>query len=61
MHLVYSAIRPEDIKSCDLSDERAGERMLRFMAYLEACEKYGHHIAAIRKYFPGWAPKPPAF
>jgi len=56
MHLVYSAIKPENNRASTAADEPAGERVLRYQAYLEACEKYGHHIAAIRKYLPGWAP-----
>ncbi|HZY36422.1 MAG TPA: hypothetical protein VFE53_07230 [Mucilaginibacter sp.] len=57
MHLVYNAIRPEKNNDANHTNENAGERLLRYMAYLEACEKYRHQIAAIRKYFPGWAPE----
>jgi hypothetical protein len=57
MHLVYSALQPKNKINPNLTDVHAGERVLRYLAYQKTCEKYQAEIAAIRKYFPGWAPE----
>ena len=57
MHLVYSAPQSKKELNSDRIDEHTGEKALRYMAYLETCEKYRSEIAAIRKYFPGWTPE----
>ena len=59
MHLAYSALRPESNLNHNSAGEQTADNVLRYLAYLEACEKYRRQIAAIRKYFPGWAPNPP--
>jgi len=57
MHLVYSAPRPKDYLNAGDAENTVPERALRYMAYLQTCEKYRHEIDAIRKYFPGWTPE----
>jgi len=57
MHLAYSALKRGNNPDERTEDKPAGDRLLRYMTYLETCEKYRHQIAAIRKYFPGWAPE----
>jgi hypothetical protein len=57
MHLAYSAIKPESDNGRTRMEKPVGEALLRYLAYLETCEKYSDQIAAIRKYFPGWAPQ----
>jgi len=59
MHLAYSALKPENNSNHSQAVKQPGDGTLRYMAYLKTCEKYRHQIAAIRKYFPGWAPNPP--
>ena len=61
MHIAYSALKPENNRNQSPDGERTDDKVLRYVAYLEACEKYRQQIAAIRKYFPGWAPNPPSF
>jgi hypothetical protein len=61
MHVAYSALKPENNHDPRPAGERTCDSLLRYMAYLEACEKYRQQIVAIRKYFPGWAPSPPSF
>ena len=57
MHLAYSALEPGRNRDEQIEDKPTSDRLLRYIAYLETCEKYRHQIAAIRKYFPGWAPE----
>lgn len=57
MHLVYSALQPKNNLNSENAESVVSERELRYMAYLQTCEKYRHQIAAIRKYLPGWAPE----
>jgi hypothetical protein len=57
MHVAYSALKPENTRDQSHTGKRAGDRLLRYTAYLEACEKYRSEIAAIQKYFPKWAPE----
>ena len=61
MHLAYSAINQmnNNQQNSDLP-QADNERLLRYQAYQQACEKYRHEIAAIQKYLPGWLPSPPA-
>ena len=56
MHLVYSAPQPKNSLDTGVAESTVPERALRYMAYLQTCEKLRHEIAAIRKYFPGWTP-----
>lgn len=55
MHLAYSAISQTN-NNQNLS-QTDNERLLRYQAYQQTCEKYRHEIAAIQKYLPGWLPK----
>lgn len=57
MHLVYSALKPNNKDDFSISDQQTSEKMLRYSAYLAVCEKYCREIAAIRKYFPNWSPE----
>jgi len=58
MHLAYSAINQTNSspQGGELSPTE-NERLLRYHAYQQTCEKYRHQIAAIQKYMPGWLPK----
>jgi hypothetical protein len=56
MYIAYSAIDPFQKQQIS-SAEQDNERLLRYQAYQEACNKYRQEIAAIQKYLPGWLPK----
>ena len=57
MHLAYSAIQqtPANRKPDHISNEY-NEPVLRYQAYLDACDKHKDVIIAIQKYIPGWMP-----
>jgi Na+/phosphate symporter len=62
MYVAYSALRaPEQMKTID-ELERSGEseRLERYRAYLDACQKHSQHLQMIQQYMPGWMPRPPA-
>jgi len=61
MHLAYSALKPGNNPDQSPAGGHTSDKVLRYMAYLETCQKYRSEIAAIRKYIPGWAPNPPSF
>ncbi|HEY9000906.1 MAG TPA: hypothetical protein VIM89_06115 [Mucilaginibacter sp.] len=56
MYLAYSALRTPSDQSGN-HPETNPELLLRYQAYLNACNRYSTHIAEIQKYFPGWLPK----
>ena len=58
MYVAYSAINQlQNLPQGKQQAEPQNELQLRYRAYQEACNKYGHEIAAIQKYLPGWEPK----
>jgi len=58
MHLAYSAInQTNNHLQSSQQPQISNERLLRYQAYQQTCEKYRHEIAAIQKYLPGWLPK----
>ncbi|MGN6398748.1 MAG: hypothetical protein ACTHMI_24485 [Mucilaginibacter sp.] len=61
MHLAYSAInQANNHLQTGKQTQPDNERMLRYQAYQQTCEKYRREIAAIQKYLPGWLPGSPA-
>ena len=60
MNIAYSALAQEqnfyqpEKSTVQRTDN---EVKIRYMAYLQACNKLNTEIAAIQKYFPGWMPK----
>jgi hypothetical protein len=59
MYIAYSALQPTSASSITddaLQNEQAN---IRLSAYQAICNKYNKEIAAIQKYFPGWAPAYP--
>ncbi len=56
MYLIYSALRqPATPDVAKLNNPT--EKLVRYKAYREVCEKYRHEITAIQKYFPNWKPR----
>ncbi|MFB9842955.1 hypothetical protein [Mucilaginibacter ginsenosidivorans] len=54
MHLIYSALRPEQENDTPPPDPKL---MQCYSAYLAACAKHREHIIEIQKYFPKWQPR----
>lgn len=62
MHIAYSALNQPNAaavfpldSNIDNNDDLS-EPLLRYQAYLAACQKLGKEITAIQKYSPGWLP-----
>lgn len=62
MHIAYSALNQPNataVFSPELnidSNNDLPEPLLRYQAYLAACQKLSKEITAIQKYTPGWIP-----
>lgn len=58
MYIAFSALSPQPDNNGKPDNKclANSEALLRFKAYVAACEKYRHEIAAIQKYMPGWKP-----
>jgi hypothetical protein len=61
MHIAYSALNQPNataVFSPDPNNDNIDlpEPLLRYQAYLAACQKLSKEIIAIQKYSPGWLP-----
>lgn len=60
MYIAYSVLQPMQQPETNTNKADTHELNIRYQAYQTVCSKYLREIAAIQKYFPGWAPSPPA-
>jgi hypothetical protein len=60
MYIAYSALQNLQ-QQPDHIIGPYNEQALRYLAYLETCNKYSREIAEIQKYLPGWQPALPAY
>jgi len=61
MHIAYSALNQSNATDAFSSqrnndNSELPEPLLRYQAYLVACQKLSKEIIAIQKYTPGWMP-----
>lgn len=58
MYIAYSALRtPEQAEQMnELEETGESEKLARYRAYLDACNKHSQHLAIIQQYMPGWMP-----
>jgi hypothetical protein len=61
MHIVYSALNQPNAAAVfssepNIDNSDLPEPLLRYQAYLAACQKFSKEITAIQKYSPGWQP-----
>jgi hypothetical protein len=55
MYLAYSSLRTTE-QAEQLKKITDPEKLERYRAYLDACNKHSQHLAIIQQYMPGWMP-----